>query len=233
MDAKLLAWGLRRKPSCLPRLWLFTDDRRLPDHLIERHRIGVLGVSPTLIRALMAHGDAPVDAHGRAGTPAEEATEEADVDHLPAPVHRGEHEARSGVDVAEHRVERVEVARRVRLERDDVRVVVADGEGGVEQPAARGRVQVEGGGDLHDLLVAALDRAVTLEQMDKVAVLVAQHLHLNVAGPGAVLFEEDIGALSDREGFRTVKVTVKVPLPETATLELEAEAPELEAPAAA
>jgi acetyl-CoA synthetase len=33
--------------------------------LVERHRIGVLGVSPTLIRSLMAHGDAPVDAHDR------------------------------------------------------------------------------------------------------------------------------------------------------------------------
>jgi acetyl-CoA synthetase len=31
--------------------------------LVERHRIGVLGVSPTLIRSLMAHGDEPVDAH--------------------------------------------------------------------------------------------------------------------------------------------------------------------------
>ena len=31
MDLKLLAWGLRRKPAPLPRLWLFTDDRRLPD----------------------------------------------------------------------------------------------------------------------------------------------------------------------------------------------------------
>ena len=31
MDLKLLAWGLRRKPVPLPRLWLFTDDRRLPD----------------------------------------------------------------------------------------------------------------------------------------------------------------------------------------------------------
>ncbi len=31
MDGKLLAWGLRGKPSSLPRLWLFTDDRRLPD----------------------------------------------------------------------------------------------------------------------------------------------------------------------------------------------------------
>ena len=31
--------------------------------LVERHRIGILGVSPTLIRALMAHGDEPVRAH--------------------------------------------------------------------------------------------------------------------------------------------------------------------------
>jgi thiamine-phosphate pyrophosphorylase len=31
MDRKLLAWGLRRKPAPLPRLWLFTDDWRLPD----------------------------------------------------------------------------------------------------------------------------------------------------------------------------------------------------------
>lgn len=35
------------------RLWEF----------VERHGINVLGVSPTLIRALMAHGDAPVRAH--------------------------------------------------------------------------------------------------------------------------------------------------------------------------
>ena len=31
--------------------------------LVERHRVNVLGVSPTLIRALMAHGDEPVRAH--------------------------------------------------------------------------------------------------------------------------------------------------------------------------
>jgi acetyl-CoA synthetase len=37
------------------RLWAF----------VERHRVNVLGVSPTLIRALMAHGDGPVRAHDR------------------------------------------------------------------------------------------------------------------------------------------------------------------------
>ncbi|HEX4492928.1 MAG TPA: AMP-binding protein [Acidimicrobiia bacterium] len=42
----------------------FPQADRLWD-LVERHRIGVLGVSPTLIRALMAHGDAPVLAHDR------------------------------------------------------------------------------------------------------------------------------------------------------------------------
>ena len=42
-----------------------------PDHpgpdrlwsLVERHGVNVLGVSPTLVRALMAHGDVPVAAH--------------------------------------------------------------------------------------------------------------------------------------------------------------------------
>jgi len=33
--------------------------------LVERHRISVLGVSPTLIRALRSHGDDPVTAHDR------------------------------------------------------------------------------------------------------------------------------------------------------------------------
>jgi thiamine-phosphate pyrophosphorylase len=31
MDLKLLAWGLRGNLGTLPRLWLFTDDKRLPD----------------------------------------------------------------------------------------------------------------------------------------------------------------------------------------------------------
>jgi thiamine-phosphate pyrophosphorylase len=47
MDRKLLAWGLRRNPAPLPRLWLFTDDRRLPDPrasvaCLPRGRAGVI-----------------------------------------------------------------------------------------------------------------------------------------------------------------------------------------------
>ena len=43
-------------------------DYPAPDRLwdlVERHRINVLGVSPTLIRSLMAHGEEPVRAHDR------------------------------------------------------------------------------------------------------------------------------------------------------------------------
>jgi thiamine-phosphate pyrophosphorylase len=47
MDAKLFAWGMRRKSSPLPRLWLFTDSRRLPDPRasvanLPRGRAGVI-----------------------------------------------------------------------------------------------------------------------------------------------------------------------------------------------
>jgi thiamine-phosphate pyrophosphorylase len=47
MDLKLLAWGLRRKPAPLPRLWLFTDEQRLPDPraavaALPRGRAGVV-----------------------------------------------------------------------------------------------------------------------------------------------------------------------------------------------
>ena len=47
MDLKLLAWGLRRRPGPLPRLWLFTDRRRLADPrasvaALPRGRAGVV-----------------------------------------------------------------------------------------------------------------------------------------------------------------------------------------------
>ncbi len=47
MDQKLLAWGLRRKPTRVPRLWLFTDAQRLADPRVAvanlpRGRAGVV-----------------------------------------------------------------------------------------------------------------------------------------------------------------------------------------------
>ncbi len=41
--------------------------------------------------------------------------------------------------------------------------------------------------------MAALDRAVALEQVDQVAVLVAEELHLDVPGLREELLEEDVG----------------------------------------
>src|SRR5262249_18546631 len=47
-------------------------------------------------------------------------------------------------------------------------------------------------GHLDDLLVPALYRAVALEQVDEVAVLVAEQLYLNVLGPGDELFKKHV-----------------------------------------
>ena len=46
--------------------------------------------------------------------------------------------------------------------------------------------------ELDDLLVAALERAVALAEVDDVAVLVAQHLYFDVLGLNQVLLDEDI-----------------------------------------
>ena len=48
------------------------------------------------------------------------------------------------------------------------------------------------GRELHDLLIAALERAVALEQVDDIAVPVAQHLHLDVLGLDEEFLDEDI-----------------------------------------
>ena len=72
-----------------------------------------------------------------------------------------------------------------------------DGEGGGEDAVAEGRIEIRRGGDLDDFLVAALDGAVALEQMDEVAVLVAEELDLDVAGVRDEALEEHI---ADTEG---------------------------------
>ena len=58
------------------------------------------------------------------------------------------------------------------------------------QPRAQRLRQRPGGRVLDDLLVAALNGAVAFEQVDQVAVLVAQHLHLDVLGANHQLLDE-------------------------------------------
>ena len=54
--------------------------------------------------------------------------------------------------------------------------------------------EVGGRALLNQLLVAPLGRAVALAEPQRVAVLVGQHLHLDVPGPGQVALEVDLGA---------------------------------------
>ena len=74
---------------------------------------------------------------------------------------------------------------------------VADGLGGVGSDLADllAQLGVDGGGGalLDQLLVAALDRAVALEQVHGVAGLVGQHLDLHVARVGQVALQVDRG----------------------------------------
>ena len=55
---------------------------------------------------------------------------------------------------------------------------------------------------LDDLLVAALDRAFALAQMDDMAVLVAQHLDLDVARIGDEFLDEDAVVAEGDLGLR-------------------------------
>lgn len=71
---------------------------------------------------------------------------------------------------------------------------VADSRGGhaglVPEILLGGSIQIGGGGLFEDLLVSALDTAVTLAESDGVAVLVGKDLDLDVAGADNVLFDE-------------------------------------------
>src|SRR5262249_48808726 len=69
----------------------------------------------------------------------------------------------------------------------------AHGQRRVEDALARVRVEVGGRGDLDNLLMAALDGAVALEQVDQVAVPITEELDLDVAGARDVLLQEHLG----------------------------------------
>ena len=78
---------------------------------------------------------------------------------------------------------------------DRARAAVVDGTGGVRgdlaDALAQRLVDRRSGRLLDELLVAALDRAVALAEVDDVAVAVGQDLHLDVARVGQVALEVD------------------------------------------
>ena len=104
----------------------------------------------------------------------------------------GEELDRAGVDVA-----------RLARERDRLRA----------EALAQLRRDGGGGGLLDDLLVAALERALALAEVDDVAVRVADHLHLDVAGAGEEALDEHAVAAEARQrlppgrGQRLLEIT--------------------------
>src|SRR5918993_1219130 len=77
---------------------------------------------------------------------------------------------------------------------------VGDGQGGDAEAAAEAGVDGDRGGLLDQLLVAALDRALALEQVGHVAELVGQKLDLDVAGRLQPAFEEHLVAAEGARG---------------------------------
>ena len=91
-------------------------------------------------------------------------------------------------------------------ELDRAGVVVAGGagqrDGGIGKGGASAGIEGDGGGDLDHLLMAALHRAIALVEMQDVAVVVAQDLHLDVAGAADVALQEDGAVAESGAGLR-------------------------------
>jgi len=61
--------------------------------------------------------------------------------------------------------------------------------------------QIDAGGDLHHLLMTALHGAVSLPQVDEVAMMIAEDLHLDVLGMLDVAFNEHVTLAERRAGL--------------------------------
>ena len=131
-----------------------------------------------------------------------------DADHLLDEVDAGDHLGDRMLDLqARIHLEEIERAVLAGDELDRAGGIVADGlgerDGLLAHLAPRRLVEKRRRRLLDDLLVAALDRAFALAEIDDVAVLVAEHLDLDVARIGDELFDEDAVVAERGRGFRS------------------------------
>ncbi len=92
-------------------------------------------------------------------------------------------------------LDEVEAAASADDELDRAGADIADGPGGgdrglAQSPCARSLVEAGRGRLLDHLLVAALDRAVALEEVDRVAVAVGEDLHLDMPRPRQIFLDQ-------------------------------------------
>ena len=97
-------------------------------------------------------------------------------------------------------------------ELDRARAFVIDRLGGAHGSGAdfltRRLVHARRRGFLDHLLVAALEAAIALEQVDDIAVAVAEHLHLDMAGRGDPLFQQHF--VIGEAGLRLAAATLQI-----------------------
>ena len=98
----------------------------------------------------------------------------------------------SRIDLDEVEIAGVGVDQEFDCARVFVSQLPSDGQGGVADFFARVRIERGGGGDLHDFLMAALDRAIALVEVHEISVQVAHQLNFDVPGTGHVFFKKDV-----------------------------------------
>ena len=113
-------------------------------------------------------------------------------------------------------LDEIVVAFLIHQELQGARVDVADVLGNFDRVVVKGlphlRRHGEGRGELHHLLIPPLERAVPLVQMDHIALLVPQHLDLDVLGLHQELLHEDVVIAEGLLGLGLYQVKVDADL---------------------
>src|SRR5579885_2994194 len=68
----------------------------------------------------------------------------------------------------------------------------SDGQRGIKDALPQSRIEIECRRDLNHFLMAALKRTIALKEVDKIAMMIAQKLHFNVAGTSDVFFQKHV-----------------------------------------
>ena len=109
----------------------------------------------------------------------------------------------AGVHLHEPKAAVAQIALGDELDRAGTRVADRLGrlDGSLAHRGAKGVSHAGGGGFLDHLLVAALQRTVTFEKVDDMAMVVAKDLHLDMAGVGDIAFDQHGGIAKAGKGL--------------------------------
>ncbi len=173
---------------------------------VVRHELvgGIFGGDPALDRETVLH-DLRLGPHAdfRIGQRLPLGDEDLRLDQIVASDLFGDGvlDLNTGIDFDEVTLAGIDVQKKL----DGARIIqpggAADGESGVPHGLAKALVQIRRRRELDDLLMPSLQRAVALEEMDEIAVPIADQLHFDMASPPDEFLEENIAHAERGPGF--------------------------------